>query len=133
MTAYTTPDGIRYPDDPAQPGDSIAAFTQLANDVQLALNTKTDTGHRHDPLDSYIRTGTITIAGPIDPGESKESANTGYRAADAHIQLQPRGTTRVIATPTSIVSTTFKVTVRNVSAGASGDVVIDWISFPRNP
>jgi hypothetical protein len=40
MTATTTPDGLRYPDDPEAPADSINAFGQLAVDTQTALNAR---------------------------------------------------------------------------------------------
>lgn len=42
MTAYTTPDGLPYPDDYQQPADSPAAIQALANGTQTALNNHAD-------------------------------------------------------------------------------------------
>jgi hypothetical protein len=40
MTATTTPDGLRYPDDPEAAADSINAFGDLATDTQTALSAR---------------------------------------------------------------------------------------------
>lgn len=40
MTGTTTPDGIRFPNDPEAPADSINAFAQLAADTQTALTKR---------------------------------------------------------------------------------------------
>lgn len=41
MTAYTNPDNLPYPDDPADPADAPAALEELAQATQTALTART--------------------------------------------------------------------------------------------
>ena len=59
---FTTPNGIRYPNDPTAYADLIQFFKEMAEDVDTKFVPKTGQTSHHRGVDSPRRSGPPTVA-----------------------------------------------------------------------